>query len=77
MRYLAKKLAAALGPSSMVHVAKCNQARVPNFIVHPTHDGVDRGGERLAEEIRQVSDSITRRYTSASVNSGSGTRRGP
>ena len=56
MRYLAKKLTAALGPTAMVHVARCNQARVPNFIVHPTHDGVDRGGERLAEEIRKVSD---------------------
>ncbi len=38
-----------------MHLAACNQpARGAVLARHPTHDGVDRGGARLAAEIEEL-----------------------
>ena len=54
MTYLADQMRAKLGLNTIVHVAVCNRARIPDIIHNPTHDGVDAGGQRLAIEIREV-----------------------
>eukprot|EP00961_Rhodomonas_salina_P252304 3410423-Rhodomonas_salina.1 len=54
LKYLADHLRNRLGPSALVHAAKCNEARIANPFMHPTHDGIDTGGERLAAEVREV-----------------------
>ena len=54
LQYMAREMRSCLGPSAAVYLSCCNQARIPNFFMHPTHDGIDRGGERLASEIRDV-----------------------
>ena len=45
-QYMAKEMAQRLGPEASIYLSKCNQAKIPNFFIHPTHDGIDRGGER-------------------------------
>ena len=54
MKYMAEELSRCLGPKASVHLSRCNQSKIPNILVHPTHDGIDCGGERLAAEIRDV-----------------------
>ena len=45
-QYMATEMAQRLGPMASIYLSKCNQAKIPNFFMHPTHDGIDRGGER-------------------------------
>jgi hypothetical protein len=54
LQYMATEMRRRLGPRASVYLSCCNQARIPTFFLHPTHDGIDRGGERLALEIRDV-----------------------
>ena len=54
LQYMATEMQRRLGPRASVYLSSCNQARIPNFFLHPTHNGIDRGGERLALEIRDV-----------------------
>ncbi len=51
LKYLAEHLRKRLGAGAVVHCAKCNEAKMPNPFLHPTHDGIDTGGERLAAEV--------------------------
>jgi hypothetical protein len=44
----------AAGPRAQVHLAICNEPRGAVLSRHPTHDGVDRGGARLAAEIESI-----------------------
>lgn len=54
LRYVAKRIKAALGGPAVVYLAGSNQPRVNNPLFHPTHDGIDVGGERLAQEISDL-----------------------
>jgi hypothetical protein len=54
LQYMAAEMRSRLGPDATVYLSSCNQAKVPTFFMHPTHNGIDRGGERLAQEIRDV-----------------------
>ena len=48
LQYMATEMQRRLGPEASIHLSRCNEAKIPNFLVHPTHDGVDGCGERCA-----------------------------
>jgi hypothetical protein len=54
LQYMATEMKRRLGPNVAVYLSKCNQSQLPSFFIHPTHSGIDRGGERLAKEISEV-----------------------
>ena len=54
LQYVAKRIKAALGAPAVVYLAGSNQPRVNNPLFHPTHDGIDVSGERLAQEVSDL-----------------------
>ena len=51
LNYLAASLRKDLNQDAMVHVVQCNKHGIRHW---RTHDGVDNGGSRVAEEVRRV-----------------------
>jgi pimeloyl-ACP methyl ester carboxylesterase len=54
LKYVAKRIKAELGAPAVVYLAGSNQPKVNNPLFHPTHDGIDVGGERLAQEVSDL-----------------------
>ena len=52
MGFLAQQMRDNL-PDSIIHISSCNSSQ-PGFGNNPTHEGIDKAGERLARETRDV-----------------------